>query len=114
MSVIHAYLAKSSNPYSHERLAFELSTYFDFETSNGLKIETSVNPFTNEKYVVLRWSGWNFLAHFETGRNVPQMQIMLQVWSRIVRLKSKIVLIAFALYSRLMRDEISRISSFGR
>jgi hypothetical protein len=70
MSVIHAYLAKSSNPYSHERLASELSTYFDFETKNGLKIGTSANPFTNEKYVILRWPGWNFSAHLETGRNV--------------------------------------------
>lgn len=70
MSVIHAYLAKSSNPYSYERLASELRTYFDFETKNGLKIETSANPFTKQKYAILLWPGWNFSAHFETGGNV--------------------------------------------
>ncbi|MBE9913712.1 hypothetical protein G8C92_06675 [Paenibacillus donghaensis] len=70
MSVIHAYLVKSSNPYSHERLSSELSAYFDFETKNGLEIGVSANPFTSEKYLILRWPGWNFSAHFETGRNV--------------------------------------------
>ncbi|MFD0716354.1 hypothetical protein [Paenibacillus sp. GCM10027626] len=70
MSVIHAYLTKSSNPYPHERLASELSAYFDFETKNGLKIGVSANPFTKERYVILRWSRWNFSAHFETGPNV--------------------------------------------
>jgi len=70
MFVIHAYLAKSSNPYSYERLASELSAYFDFETKNGLKIGASSNPFTKERYVILRWSGWSFTAHFETGPNV--------------------------------------------
>ncbi|WP_167497568.1 hypothetical protein [Brevibacillus antibioticus] len=70
MSVIHAYLAKSSDSYSHERLASELSAYFDFETKNGLEIGVSANPFTREKYLILRWPGWNFSAYFETGRNV--------------------------------------------
>ncbi|WP_193726612.1 hypothetical protein [Paenibacillus guangzhouensis] len=70
MFVIHAYLAKSSNPYSHERLASELSAYFDFETKNGLEIGASANPFTKQKYLILRWPGWNFSAHFETGHNV--------------------------------------------
>lgn len=72
MSVIHAYLAKSSNPYSHERLASELGTYFDFDTKNGLEMGTSANPFTKEKYLILRWPGWNFTAHFETGHNVAE------------------------------------------
>ncbi|NEN81336.1 hypothetical protein [Paenibacillus elgii] len=70
MFVIHAYLKKSSNPYSYERLASELGTYFDFETKNGLKIGTSTNPFTKQKYAILNWPGWNFTAHFETGGNV--------------------------------------------
>ncbi|MBU7320012.1 hypothetical protein [Paenibacillus oleatilyticus] len=70
MFVIHAYLAKSSNPYSYERLASELGTYFDSETKHGLKIGTSTNPFTKQKYAILQWTGWNFSAHFETGRNV--------------------------------------------
>jgi len=70
MSVIHAYLAKSSTPYSHERLVTELSDYFDFETKNGLKIGASANPFTNEKYMILRWPGWSFTAHFETGHSI--------------------------------------------
>lgn len=72
MSVIHAYLAKSSHPYSHERLASELSDYFDFERKNGLEIGVSANPFTREKYLILRWPGWNFTAHFETGRSVDE------------------------------------------
>lgn len=70
MSVMHAYLAKPSNPYSYERLASELSAYFDFETKNGLTFGSSANPFTKQRYVILRWSGWNFTAHFETGPNV--------------------------------------------
>lgn len=106
MSVIHAYLAKSSNPYSYERLASELSAYFDFETKNGLEIGVSANPFTNKKYLILRWPGWNFSAHFE--------KITLQASPRIVRLKSKNVPTAFASYSRLMKDGTSRIISFGR
>jgi len=70
MSVIHAYLTKSSNPYSTERLTSELSAYFDSEIKNGLKIGVSAKPFTNEKYVILRWSGWSLTAHYETGHNV--------------------------------------------
>jgi len=70
MSVFHAYLAKSSDSYSHERLAAEISTYFAFETKNGLSIGTSANPFTHEKYEILRWPGWRFSAHFEAGPNV--------------------------------------------
>ncbi|SFC92792.1 hypothetical protein [Collimonas sp. OK412] len=70
MSVIHAYLAKPSNSYSYERLAAEVKAYFDFETKNGLSIGTSANPFTREKYEILRWPGWSFTAHFETGPNV--------------------------------------------
>lgn len=54
MSVIHANLAKSLNSFSHERLASELSAYFDFETKNGLEIGASANPFTKEKYLILR------------------------------------------------------------
>lgn len=70
MFVMHAYLAKSSSPYSHERLASELSDYFDFEAKNGLEIGASANPFTKERYLILRWPGWSFTAHFETGRHV--------------------------------------------
>ncbi|WP_246470076.1 hypothetical protein [Cohnella nanjingensis] len=86
MSVIHAYLAKSSHPYSQERFASEISAYFDFETKNGLKIGASSNPFTNERYATLHWPGWNFSAHFETGRAVAEVAITLQAPSRIVRL----------------------------
>jgi len=63
MSVIHAYLAKSSNPYSHDRLASELSAYFDFERKNGLEIGVSANPFTREKYLILRWPGFHESYH---------------------------------------------------
>jgi len=70
MFVIHAYLTKSSNPYSTEHLVNELRAYFDSEIKNGLIIGESANPFTNEKYLILRWSGWSFTAHFETGHNV--------------------------------------------
>ncbi|MGZ7444834.1 hypothetical protein [Paenibacillus sp. TH7-28] len=70
MSVIHAYLSKSSDPYSYERLSSELSAYFDYETKNGLEIGASANPFTKARYMILRWPEWNFSAHFETGPNV--------------------------------------------
>jgi hypothetical protein len=70
VSVFHAYLAKSSDSYSHERLAAEISIYFSFETKNGLSIGTSANLFTHEKYEILRWPKWSFTAHFEAGPNV--------------------------------------------
>jgi hypothetical protein len=72
VSVIHAYLEKSSDPYSYERLAAELASYFDNETKNGMTIGSSANPFTKKKYAIFRWPGWSFSAHFEAGENVTK------------------------------------------